>query len=364
MLKFLNLQPEIFAIDIDDLFLRIVKLKKRRNGFVLVSFNEVQIKAGIVKEGTIQDQESLVKIIQLACKTVKGEKLNTRYVIFSLPEEKSFSQIIQMPNMTEKELVSAVPYEAENYIPLPIDKVYLDFQVINLHKDKLNHLDLLVNVMPKPIVDSYVSCLKKASLTPCVLEIESQAITRALIKRGESTLPTIFIDFGQTKTSLVIFSDNSIRFTSSMPISSEQLTNAICESLKVNFSKAEELKVKYGLTKETVKKHNIQEAILPILNDLVAQIKKYISFYHGHASHEYSSSGGAIQKIILCGGGANLKGLSDFLSEELKIDVKIGDPFTNILPSKENKEYIIPRQKYLSFATAIGLALRVPNDEN
>ncbi len=186
MLQFLNLKPEIFGIDINDLSLKIVRLKKKRKGFSLVSFNEVDIKPGIVEEGVIKNEETLVKIIKSACKTVKGKKIGTKYVVASLPEEKSFSQVIQMPEMDKDELKSAVPFEAENYIPLPIDKVYLDFQAINLAKDGVNycdgdHCDLLIAATPKSIVDSYVSCLKKSGLVPYALEVESQAIARALV---------------------------------------------------------------------------------------------------------------------------------------------------------------------------------------
>jgi len=363
MLKFLNLKPEIFAVDINDLALRVVKLKKKRKGFRLVSFKEVEIKTGIVKEGVIQDKEALAKIIKSATSTVVGEKLNTKYVIISLPEEKSFSQVIRMPNMTDEELVSAVPFEAENYIPLTIDKVYLDFQTINPHKNGLDHLDLLINVMPKPIVDSYVSSFKIAGLVPCILEIESHAIVRALVKNQENTLPTIFIDFGQTKTSFIIFSGNYIRFTSSITISSQQLTNTISNDLGISFKAAEELKTKYGLTKSVEKKYSIADIINPILHDLVVQIKKYISFYQGHGSHEYFSSDSKIQKIILCGGGSNLKGLPNFLAEELKISVEIGNPLINILPQKRSAPQIISQQKALSFTTVLGLALRGASEE-
>jgi len=364
MFKFLNLNPEIFGIDINDLSLRLIKLKKRGKGFSLVSFNEVGIKPGLVKEGAIQDQEALIKVINLACSTVKGEKLDTKYVIVSLPEEKSFSQVIQMPKMAKEELMTAVPYEAENYIPLTIDKVYLDFQVISTHKDDSSHLDLLVNVMPKPIVDSYVSTFKRAGLIPCILEVESQAIVRALVKKGESVFSTIFIDFGRTKSSFIIFSGNSIRFTSSMPISSQQLTSAISDKLGISFDKAEELKIRHGLNPETEKKYDIKKAVNPVLNDLVAQIKKYMSFYQGHVSHEYFSSGGRIGKIVLCGGGANLKGLTNFIFEELKIPVELGNPFTNIFLQKNINNQLVPLQKMLSFTTALGLALRGADDAN
>lgn len=361
MLKFLNLQPDTFGVDINDLSLRLVKLEKKRGRVNLVSFNQMKIRPGVVKEGVIQDKEALTKIIKFAAETAHGKKLNTKYVVVSLPEEKSFSQVIRMPEMTEEELKLAVPFEAENYIPLPIDEVYLDFQVIKLNENDSNHIHLLINVMPKSIIDSYVECFKKAGLIPCILEIESQAIVRTLLKKEESFLPVIFIDFGETKTSFIIFSGNSIRFTSTIPISSKQLTDKIAEDLKISQEKAEELKRKYGLTKNTDKKYDIKGAIEPILDELVLQIKKYIGFYQGHVSHNYFSTNGKIQKIVLCGGGANLKLFPEFLSRELKIGVEIGDPLANVV---KQKYYIIQKQKALSFTTAIGLALRGIQEEN
>ena len=99
----------------------------------------------------------------------------------------------------------------------------------------------------------------------------------------------------------------------------------------------------------------------PILRDLVSHIKKYISFYHDHVFHEYFPADGNIEKIILCGGGANLKGITDFLSKELKIKVELADPLTNIIMEK-NSDHIFLNKKSLSFVVAIGLALREEED--
>jgi len=360
MFRFLDLEPDIFGIDINDLSIKIVKLKKSRNVFRLVSFNEVSIKRGIIKEGVIQDQDALSDAIRWACDSVKGKKLATTYVIASLPEEKSFSQVIQMPKMTDEELQSAVPFEAENYIPLPIDKVYLDFQVIDAHsKDHNNHLDLLINGMPKSIVDSYVFCFKKVGLTPCILEVESQAITRALIKNKEEVPPLLIIDLGVANTGFIIFSGGSIRFTSSISISSEQITHTIADKLGVSISKAEALKLRYGLSSNGQREQKIKEVIHPIILELADQIKRYINFYQGHVSHEYFPSEGNIEKIILCGGGANLKKLPDFLSKELKMPVETGNPLVNL----KKDGYLSSLKNPLAFTTAIGLALRGANKE-
>jgi type IV pilus assembly protein PilM len=326
----------------------------------LSSFNEVEIKPGIIKEGVIQDQDALVKIIKEALNTVKGKRLNTKYVIASLPEEKSFLQIIQMPKMEEEELKSAVLFEAENYIPLPIDEVYLDFQKIAPIEDNLDHFDVLIVAMLKSIVDSYTLCLKKAGLIPSVLEVESQAIARALVKNETSTSPLILIDLGKNNTSLIIFSGHSIRFTCSIPVSSQQLTIAISEALGVDFAKAEKLKIGYDLfdKKETKQSKKILQALNPILEDLVTQIKKYMDFYRDHAFHEHLPPDGRSEKIILCGGGANLNGLPGFLSSKLGIPVELGNPGINFLSKQSNKTFRLGLKNFLPFTTALGLALR------
>ncbi len=362
MLKFLNLQPELFGMDINDSFLRLAKLKKTARGYALQSFNEVPIKGGIIKEGVIINKEELIKIIRQACRKVTGKKLRTKHVIVSLPEEKSFSQLIQMPAMSQEELASAVPFEAENYIPISLEKVYLDFETVEPVVSGQSHISVLLNGIPKVIVDAYVDCLKKAGLIPCILEVEGQSIARALIKKGEGRFPVAIIDFGVSNTSLVIYSRNHIHFTCSIPISSNQLTQAIASTLKLSVADAEQLKIKQGLNKTAREKSIVEKAVSPILSDLAAQIKKYLIFYQEHTVPGHSLTEGGeqsrIEKIILCGGGANLKKLPLFLRKELKITVELGNPFANIVPQRAGSLSSLPYEKILSFTTALGLALR------
>lgn len=359
MLEFLTLKPEAFGMDISDLSLKIIKLKKKGDFLGLASFGEMEIKPGLIEEGEVKDEEKLAKTIKEAVLKVKGEKLKTRRVIVSLPEEKAFLQVIQLPIMEEKDLKSAVQFEAENYVPLPIEEVYLDFQVVQPLYNHLDHIDVLIAAQPKKIVNGYLNSLKKAGLLPKVLEIESQAIVRALIKNGVSPFPVLLIDLGATRTSFIIFSGYSLRFTSSIPISSQKFTEVISNALKLNMVEAEKLKIKCGLRKETDEEKKIFEALIPFFTDLVEQIKKCLSYYQGHMGHEHLFPDGKIvSKVFLCGGGANLKGLTDFLSLELKIPVELGNPWINILPKPLKEVPGLPFEKSLSYTTALGLALR------
>jgi type IV pilus assembly protein PilM len=359
-MEFLSLKPKAFGLDISDLSLKFLMLKKRGKKFSVVSFGESQIEPGIIEGGEVKDEEKLAKIVKEATKKVK-----TKYVVACLPEEKAFLQVIKMPIMSEEDLKSAIVFEAENYIPLPVSEVYLDCEIIPPVYNHLDHLDVLLAAIPKKTVDPYLRALKKAGLKPIAFEIESLAIARALIKDQTTSHSVLIIDLGATRTSFIIFAGKSVRFTTSIPVSGIHFTELIAKNLKISFGKAEKLKIIHGL-KEGMKikfgekttlektKGKIFEALIPGLVDLVQQIKKYIDYYQAHA---YLSglppNGKRIHKVILSGGGANLKGLKEFLELELKIPVEIGTPWINIGEVKK-----FPKERSLSFTTAIGLALR------
>lgn len=359
MFDFFNLKPKAFGLDISDLSLKIIDLEKNGNKLRLNSFGETLIKPGIIKRGEIRNEDALIKAIQKAVSDVNGKKIKTKYVVASLPEEKAFLQVIQMPQLPEKDLKSAVIYEAENYIPMPIEEVYFDSKVVPPIKNHLDHLDILIAAFPKKIVDSYLLCLKKAGLKPLALEVESLSIARSLIREELSQFPVLIIDFGATRTSFIIFSGYTVRFTFSIPVSSFNFTEAIAKAMKIDLLKAEKLKINYGLeTKVTDEGGMIFEALSPLLTDLVEQIKKHIDYYQSHISHEHlSSNEKGVKKVLLCGGGSNLKGLSEFLSREINLSVVVSDPWINVF-SEKNKVKKILCEKPQGYTTAIGLALR------
>jgi type IV pilus assembly protein PilM len=383
-MNFFNLEPETFGLDISDLSLKIIKFKKKGRNLKLASYLEKEIQPGIIEEGEIKKEEALAEIIKEAISQVKGEKLKTKYVVASLPEEKSFVQIINLPLLAEEELAKAIGFELENYIPLASEEVYFDFQTVKPLFDHLDHLDVLLVALPKKIVDSYTRVLKKAGLIPLALEVESQAICRALIKNEVSFSPVLIVDFGATRTGFIIFAGYSLRFTSSIPVSSQKLTEAIAKNLNIPLTEAEVLKRKHGLRaiqeihlkrrgansdkmgfeKEVIEDRKIVDALIGPIIDLTEQIKNRLDYYQTHPFHEHlrekskSSPLNKIEKIILCGGGANLKDLTNVLSLGLKIPVELGNPWTNVFLNSPQEIPDISYQESLKYTTAIGLALR------
>lgn len=354
MWKFLDLKPEMFGMDISDSSVKIIKLKKKHPSFEVETFGQTDLEPGIVEAGEIKNEQALVKAIKKVCSEAKGKKLNTKYVVASLPEEKSFLEVIQMPVMKEEELSGAIVFEAENHIPFPIDQVYLDFQIIPAEINNPGVLDVLIVAMPRTTVDSYVNCIKKAGLISCILDTETQAIARSIIKDEENSLSLIIVNFGKKNSNFAIFSGRSIKFTSSVQVSSSQVTEAISKEMNVSLQEAEKIKISFSLLKreESEDSKRIYRSILPVLNGLAIQIKKYFSFYRDHVSRDNAKEP-ATEKIILTGGGSNLDGLAEFISKETSIKTELGSMATNLSAGAE---------KITSgFCTAVGLAIRAIN---
>ncbi len=383
MFEFLKIDPESFGLDFSDLSLRLIKLTKKRKNFSLDSWGELELEPGIIENGEIKKEDVLIQKIRELITNVNGRKIKTRNVIASLPERKAFFQVIKMPKMNKEELKNAVLFEAENYIPLPVKDVYIDFQIIPRLKNKKIQSEadakvenILLAAFPKKEADSYFFCLEKSGLKPRALEVESQSIVRALIKNETSYYPLLIVDFGKSNTSFILFYGHSIYSTSSILVSSNDITIGISKLLKIKLEEAEKLKIKYGILKEgkknkkekidEEKKQAVIEAAKGVLKVLAQEIKKRLEYYQTHIDFGPDApSKKKIKKIILCGKGANLKGIVEFLSLTLKIPVEIGNPWINIFTENTKNLPVISYEESLGYTTAIGLSLRdIKEQEN
>lgn len=354
--------PSAFGLDISDLSVKIIGLKKNRKGSDLLFWGNTAIPKGIITQGDIVQEEEAASFIRKALAGTRGEKIRSPYVAVALPEEKTFMKVIKMPNMREKELESAVRIEAENHIPLNVEEAVIGFRVIPIPKDRKDqeHLDILLSAVARPVVESYSSVVKKAGLVPVLMEPESLSIARCLIPRNVRVEPTLIIDFGTSRTTFIIVSGSSIRFTSSIGISSDTITRAIANILGVSVEDAEKLKLTHGLNKRA---HGgkIYEAANSVLAELVNEIERQLRFYQSHATHEHMAGERIVNKVILSGGGSLLSGFKEYLKKGLARSVELGNPFTNVFEKSQRSRREPAASKILSYTTAIGLALAGQN---
>jgi len=370
MLELLSLSKKVFGLEITDINIRLMKLVRRRGRLFVAAAGDAALEEDTVRDGFVKDEKKLSDAIRKLMARVAGGKKETRYAVISLPETKSFLQVIAMPRLNPEELRAAVVFEAENYIPLPLEKVYLDFEKVAPAADNAPQCEVLVAALPKEIVDSRVRVIDMAGLTPVAMELESQAVARALREERDLKSPTMIIQIGDTRSNVIFYSRNSIRFTFSIPISNRYFIETIAANAKVGAEQAELLKSKCGIEEfartagtglppaaENSEKRKIFEALIPGLVDFAQQIQKCAQYYQTHEETAAVAEKKNFDKVFICGSGSNLKGLDEFLA------LKLGAPVEQVVLPIGIDSSISKKVNFLGddahgSATVAGLAIR------
>ena len=372
--KIISFDPEIFGLDLSDLSLKVVQIKGDKKHEAISSFVSADIPAGNIEDGKIINKEAVAAIIKETIKKSGPEKIKTKKVICSLPESKVFLRIISIPKMSKEETNEAIKWEMEASIPIPIDQAYFDWQIFDSSNDKKENV--LTVAVSKEIVDDLMEVLAKAGLEAYGLEVESIATARSLVawdskekndnknkenknKENKKEIETgaennknggvLIVDLGEQRTSFIIIKKGVPSFTSSIPFSSQSINDAISKGLNLDADGAEKIKISHGI--ESKDDNPVFNVVKPLLENLIQEIEKTLDFYAG-----MSKESSAIEEIILCGGGSNLKGLPAYLNERLNKTIELGNPWVNLKTG--NITPIINKDNAGRYATAVGLALR------
>jgi len=364
MFSLFSKQKSAIGLDISDATLRLMQLDRLGTGFFPVAFSEVTLAKGLVVDEKIGNPEKLAEVIRVSRLKPAFGQFTSSYVALSVPESKSFVRVITVPKMTEKEAREAVPLEAEQYIPIASDQVYMDYRtVLGEEKRGSDKMKVVISATPKNVVDDYVQVAKLAGLRPIAIEVESEAVARCLISKKREQEPTLILDVSSLHTHLIIYDQGTLQFTSSLPVAGNSFTTQIAQQLTVSPEEAEKLKIQMGLI-ATKGGGKVRAAVAPLLASLIEAIRNTVNFYR-----EHSDGARQISRVLLCGGGAKLRGLNEYLNQALngvgqpQLLVEVGDPWVNVLEQPIKKIPPISKADSISYATALGLALRGVQNE-
>lgn len=349
--KVFDLFPQPFGLDLSDLSVKAMWLEREGHEDVVSSFGSVPIALGSIVDGEIVNESVVVEAVKQLLHQTTPRPIRTRKVICSLPETKAFLRVVTIPAMAVEEVKEAIKWEIEANIPLTLEQVYYDYQVLDWKQAKeKNKLSVLVVAVVRTMVDQIHSMLEKAGLEVVGLETESVAQARSLLMDKDEDKTRLIVDIGDRRTSFLVAIGHIPCFTSSIPLSSQMITDAISKEMHISFEEAEAMKIKYGLGSLAMKSPMFKAAE-PILENLATEIERSMNFYLNNLG--YSTS---IDSVVLCGGGSNMKGLLPFLTRRLNQSVEFGNPWVNIKLGRTLPP--IDRGHSVQYSTAIGLALR------
>lgn len=333
----------MLGIDIGSKSIKIIELSGSSGSWQLKSSGAVGF-TGVAPDKIVNDGD-FVAMSEILKKIVKQVGVTTKEVNISLPESVAFTRVVKFPMLTDEEVSSAVKWEAEQYIPIPVSEAVIQYTILERDTTK-SSVSVLLVAAPKSIVEKYVRVIKLAGLVPVSAETELSAMSRSLSPaKGMSML----LDLGASATDMSIVKDGNTVFTRSIPVAGEAFTRAVSQSLNIDANQAEEYKKTYGLDAKQLE-GKVKAALDPIINVIIDEIKKAIHFY------QTEDGGEAPNALVITGGASVMPELVPYLTSSLGIETIIGDPFSKIALDPDVLKQLLPYSSI--YGTAVGLAMR------
>ncbi|WDC84532.1 cell division FtsA domain-containing protein [Caloramator sp. mosi_1] len=237
--------------------------------------------------------------------------------IISTLEMEALSNAYSMVDIGDgEEVFYCVGYSVINY--------YLnDYIITSLegHKGKKVAVEILATFLPQSVVDSLYSVIKNIGLEVEGLTLEPIAAMNAVIPKELRLLNLALVDIGAGTSDIAITKDGTVVAYGMVPFAGDEITEAICHHLVVDFNTAEEIKIAldtkkktYKYTdvlgnKKTVKLDEIKKAISPMVGKLAELISEKIIELNGRAPNA----------VFLVGGGSQVGSLPEEVAKRLNL---------------------------------------------
>jgi type IV pilus assembly protein PilM len=285
------------------------------------------------------DEESLVGILQ------ELQNPELKEVITCIGGEKTVIRIVRLPQMSDKELETAIRFEVEKFVPVPIDQLIIRHVRLGdtVAGDELFE-NVLLLVVPAATIYQYYGIFARAGLTVTAIDFQAFALWRLFGREIEGTVA--ILDIGAGTSQLVIVKDGVILFVRRLPVGGNILTQLLMDALGVDFAEAQQMQEMARVTP----KHNQNSPggiqLEFVLRDGLMEIYRELQ-----RSLEFFATRGEIrvERLLLSGGISRLKWITTYLSDALEMPVQIGFPDIDMSAGVTFDP---------AFSVAVGLALR------
>lgn len=371
------------GIDLGGSSIKVVELKTENNRPQLVTYGFIDETYNIVKDDSPEARQTISTHLK---QLLKQSKVSTENAIAALPSFSVFSSIISLPAMNKKDLISAVRWEAKKFVPIPLEEMILDWEVLgglpDEKKDKKEkkvkreekdseadttvdkkedkteaeptlsggdkeHIKVLLTAAPKNLVNHYVELFKTIGLRLVGLETESFAIERSLI--GNDKNPIMVIDIGGGSTSIIIFADGVPILNRSIDLGGKSITSAMVDAMGVSYEQAEQFKRDMGVAVSAEELDALPKQVKYVINSIMNEIRYILNIYR----NQYKQP---ISKVVLTGGSAFLGNLTHYIQSSFNIRSFVGDPWARVVHPVEIDGLL--KELGPRMAVSIGLAMR------
>lgn len=327
--------------------------------------------AGLVEEDGVADGRGLAKEVKAL---FEEAGIGRRAVVIALSNRLAITRNLMVPKMPRKELDVAIRWEAERFLPYPLEEVVLDYEVLDdpARVAEGEQLEVVVAAARLDVVTRQLEALKLAGLRPVVVDIGAFALLRALrgallgaqldrgtLSGGAYTAgdTVVVLEVAASVTTLTLVRGKRLLMNRNLAVSGDDFTAALQRALGLDFDSAEARKLSYseghGRDKgEEGADLTVHDALRPVLHELTEEIRRSLEFFSAQADDA------AISRLLVTGGGAKLRGLPEAVGEALGLEMALGDPWLTVIIDEKRFDARHLRRVGPEFGVPLGLALR------
>ena len=313
---------QVIGLDINQTGLKVMSIDPKKwlvEGYGSIDVDPAKMQKALEKPE--EDNSYISDNINILLKEKIIGDLSSNHVVIGVPTNRTFSRTFTLPVKQEKNLAAAVEMEVSQYIPIPIEALYVSYDIIDRNKDSL---EIIMAAVPKNLVDSCLDGVKLAGLRPIAVEPSINAVARILEATEEAHLSSLIIDIGQANTDIAVHDKGAIRVSGGVGIGGNTFTIDIAKKLNIALDNAHQLKVINGLL-PSPKQDKITKAMAPNLLRVATEIRKVIRYYN-----ERIENASKIEQALVVGAGSNVPGIGEFFTNELVTPVRVASPWLKL----------------------------------
>lgn len=333
------------GIDIGTYAIKIVELRKASSGFEIVKAIAIPNSAGVVVPASQRDRDQLITQLQ---QTFKEFQFSTSNVHIGLPEAFISTKIISIPVLSDAELASAIPWQAEQYIPIVAEDLQLEYEVLYRPPKSAvsEQMRVLLLGASKNVITNFANVFAETGLEVSLLETQMLSLYRlAMLDKNQKT--TMMVNIGASTMDILVIHQGEFAFVYTYPNGGNVLTKTLERSLGLDPMQAEEYKRAYGLDLSQLE-GKVALALEPVFKAFVTELQKAVQYFSG--SHQ----GAAIQRVLFAGGSSILPNLIPSVALALPMEVTLFSPLQFVHIDPKVSMSALDAQ---AFAVAIGLAM-------
>lgn len=308
------------GIDIGTYAIKAVDLKAKGSSFEVVQAASVLNNVGQVLP---VDQKTRAALVQQIYQFFQEFKFPMKNVNVAIPESFVSTKIISMPQLTDAELASAIGWQAEQYIPIPTEKLQLEYQVLfRPARGSKDQMRVLLVGVEKDVVERFGTLFVEAGIEITSLETQTLSLFRVL----EFTKPqttTLFVHFGAAAMDFLVYNNGELALVYTHPNGGALMTRALERGLGFETQQAEEYKRTYGLDEQKLE-GKIFQVLNPVFKSFTTEIQKAMEYFSS------ANPGQSIKRIVCSGGAALLPNFIPMIASTLGQEVSLFSPFTNL----------------------------------